>query len=220
MSASAWQTVKAIFAPTDEQLMWRVQTQDDAQAFAELVGRWQEPIRRLCTRMLGDAHRAEDLTQEAFARVFAHRHAFRADARFSTYLWRVAVNRCCNELRRSQGALQPTRESPDGESLGMDAFPAEQPSPDQQVSAQETAEAVRAALGQLPERYRALLVLRHYENLKFREIAEVLDLPEGTVKTRMTEALNEMARLLRHRLELNLALPSHRRARPHALLAL
>jgi RNA polymerase sigma-70 factor (ECF subfamily) len=200
--------------------MWRVQTRDDAQAFAELVGRWQEPIRRLCTRMVGDTHRAEDLTQETFARLFAHRQVFRADARFSTYLWRIAVNRCCNELRHRQARRQMHHAPIDGESAGVDALPSEQPLPDQQVAAQETAEVVRAALTQLPERYRTLLVLRHYENLKFREIAEVLDLPEGTVKTRMTEALNEMARRLAPRLELNLAPMPNRRARPRPILTL
>src|SRR6185503_19756859 len=58
---------------TDEQAMWRVKMDDDAEAFADLVARWEKPIQRLCSRMLGDIHRGEDLTQETFARVFARR---------------------------------------------------------------------------------------------------------------------------------------------------
>lgn len=85
------------------------------------------------------------------------------------------------------------------------------------MSRQETGEEVRRALAELPEHYRSILVLRHYEDLKFREIAEILGLPEGTVKTRMTEALNEMARLLRRRLDLKLVPSPNRRRRPTEL---
>ena len=82
------------------------------------------------------------------------------------------------------------------------------------LAASEVADAVRRALAGLPEQYRTIVVLRHYENLKFREIAEVLDLPEGTVKTRMTEALNELARRLRVPLDLRVVPPPGRRSRP------
>jgi len=61
----------SLFSSTDEQAMWRVRTEDDPEAFAQLVGRWQKPIQNLCTRMTGDSHRGEDLAQETFARLFA-----------------------------------------------------------------------------------------------------------------------------------------------------
>lgn len=92
MSATALQSLKALFAPTDEQLMWRVQTTGDSGAFGELVRRWEAPIQRLCARLTGDEHRAEDLAQEVFTRIFAHRAGFKHGAKFSTYLWRVALN--------------------------------------------------------------------------------------------------------------------------------
>ena len=218
MSAPTLQTLRSLFAPSDEQLMWRVQTADDHGAFASLVRRWEEPIRRLCARLTGDLHRAEDLAQEVFARLFAHRQSFRQGSKFSTYLWRCALNHTYSELRRTRNrretlfAASPGDDAGDGPSV--EELPADGPLPHESASRHETGEAVRCALAELPEHYRSVLVLRHYEDLKFREIAEILGLPEGTVKTRMTEALNEMARLLRRRLDLNVALAPNRRARP------
>ncbi len=178
--------------------MLRVQNHGDARAFALLMRRWGGPIRRLCTRMTGDAHRGEDLAQEAFARVFAKSDSFEHRARFSTFLWRIALNLCVDEqrkiLRRPETAVQI-------EGDGQDAVTATPASPTAGPAAravkQERAEAVRAALTELPEHYRSVVVLRHYEGLKFREIAQVLDIPEGTVKSRMAEALTRLARLLR-----------------------
>src|SRR5580658_4624173 len=93
-----------LFAPlsrmSDEQAMWRVQNEEDQAAFAQLVKRWEGPIVRLCARMTGDLQRGEDLKQETFARVFARRKDFRPDARFSSWLWRIALNLCYDDLRR------------------------------------------------------------------------------------------------------------------------
>ena len=221
MTSGALHSLKSLFAPSDEQLMWRVQTADDHGAFASLVHRWEEPIRRLCARLTGDLHRAEDLAQEVFARLFVHRQAFRQGSKFSTYLWRCALNHSYSELRRPryrhETVLPPSASDDGGEGKGLDEFPADEPPPHETVSRQETGEEVRRALAELPEHYRSVLVLRHYEDLKFREIAEILGLPEGTVKTRMTEALNELARLLRRRLDLKLAPSPNRRRRPTEL---
>ena len=102
MSSLRFSTLSLLFSLTDEEAMWRVQTQDDPRAFAQLVRRWEGHIRDLCARMTGDPHTGEDLTQEAFARVFAKRASYRQSARFSTWLWRIALNVCYDELRRRQ----------------------------------------------------------------------------------------------------------------------
>ncbi|HWN95497.1 MAG TPA: RNA polymerase sigma factor [Methylomirabilota bacterium] len=184
----------SLFSITDEQAMWRVQMQDDAEAFALLVERWEGPIQNLCTRMLGDAHRGEDLAQEAFTRVFTKRKDYEPRGKFSTFLWRVALNLCYDELRKRERRRETSLDldSEDGE-LG---FVTEELSPDISVAREETADGVRAALMRIPETYRSVLVLRHYEDLKFREIADVLAIPEGTVKSRMAEGLSQLARLL------------------------
>src|ERR1043166_336591 len=93
-------TWPSLFSATDEQAMWRVRTDDDPQAFAQLVERWQGPIQGLCTRMTGDPHRGEDLAQETFARLFARRKNYTPSGKFSTFLWRMALNICYDELRK------------------------------------------------------------------------------------------------------------------------
>jgi RNA polymerase sigma-70 factor, ECF subfamily len=183
----------SLFAISDEQAMWRVQMQDDAEAFALLVERWETPIQNLCARMLGDLHRGEDIAQETFARLFAKRKEYEARAKVSTFLWRIALNLCYDELRRKNR----NRETPfDGELSDDSGHASETLSPDVSLAREETAAHVRDALVQIPETYRSVLILRHYEDLKFREIAEVLDIPEGTVKSRMAEGLTQLARLL------------------------
>jgi RNA polymerase sigma-70 factor (ECF subfamily) len=190
----------SLFRLTDEQAMWRVQMHDDAEAFAQLLKRWQAPIERLCTRMIGDGHKGQDLAQETFARIFAKRKHYEPKGRFSTYLWRIALNICHDELRkvRRRGEL-PFLESgaaEEGEGQGELTIAAEA-APDQMAARGEESEMVRAALMRLSEPYRTVVVLRHYENRKFREIAEILEVPEGTVKSRMAEALSQLRRLLR-----------------------
>jgi RNA polymerase sigma-70 factor (ECF subfamily) len=187
---------KKLFAISDEQAMWRVQTQDDHAAFALLVERWREKIRQLCMRMTGNSHTADDLAQEVFARVFDKRREFRAASKFSTWLWRIAVNRCYDELRRP--ASRATTESLDDESstVVLDINVADARTPCDMLAMQEEAELVRQALMRLPETYRTVLVLRHYENLKLREIADVLEVPEGTVSSRMAAALERLTQLL------------------------
>jgi RNA polymerase sigma-70 factor (ECF subfamily) len=191
-----------IFPPaggaTDEQVMWRVQQHDDHAAFAELVHRWETPIHRLCVRMTGDEHRGEDLAQEVFVRVFAKRQDFEQGRRFSTWLWRIALNLCHDELRRRHRRGEFPLEAPAEDEPALEACG---PHPDEQLILSERADLVREALQNLPETHRAVVVLREYEGLKLREIAELLDIPEGTVKSRLADALDRMSRRLRPLLE-------------------
>jgi RNA polymerase sigma-70 factor (ECF subfamily) len=190
--------ITSLFATSDEQTMWRVKTQDDAQAFARLVTRWEEPIRRLCARMTGDLHRAEDLTQTAFARVFAGRADWQPSGKFSTYVWRIALNLCHDELRKNKRRGECSLEALEDEGGRATDFFADDPRPDEQADARERGELVRRAMQELPAHYRAVVILRHYEQLKFHEIAEVLGIPEGTVKSRMAESLARLSGSLKH----------------------
>ena len=172
---------------SDEAAMGLVQRHGDPAAFAQLVARWEGPVRRLCGRMTGDAHVGEDLAQEAFARVFASRQQFAEGRKFSTWLWRIALNLCHEHARRRfvRDEFIPTDVRPN------------EPGPDERAAETERAGLVRAALARLPETHRAVVVLREYQRLKFREIAEVLNVPEGTVKWRMSEAMTRLAGELR-----------------------
>ena len=190
----------SLFAANDEQLMWRVKLDDDASAFARLVERWQKPIERLCFRMTGDVHRAEDLTQTAFTRVFTRRAEWEPTGKFSTFLWRVALNLCHDDLRRQQrrGEFSLDALIELNSAKAEEGFVAGEPTPDAQAESQERGELVRRALAELPAHYREVVVLRHYEGLKFREIGDVLGIPEGTVKSRMAEALGQLTGLLKY----------------------
>jgi RNA polymerase sigma-70 factor (ECF subfamily) len=189
--------LSSLFSMTDEQAMWRVQTQDDHRAFAQLVERWEEPIYRLCARVTGDPHWGEDLKQEAFARLFEKRRDYRPGSKVSTWLWRIALNLCYDELRRRHRRGEASLDAGDSEVLpAICDSPADGPRPDSRAVAREEGELVRQALLRLPEIYRTVLVLRHYENLKLREIADVLEIPQGTVNSRLAEALAQLTRLL------------------------
>jgi RNA polymerase sigma-70 factor (ECF subfamily) len=202
MAKLAFKALRSFLTGGDEDLMLRVKTDTDPRAFAALVARWEEPIRRLCTRMTGDAHRGDDLKQETFARLFAKRAGYEPTGRFSTYLWRIALNICHDELRRvnRRHELLPLADVDDAGEV-LDRCATEEPTPDWRVAQSEEAELVRSALIQLPEIYRTVLVLRHYEHLKLSEIAETLEIPLGTVNSRMAEALARLTRLLEPRFD-------------------
>jgi RNA polymerase sigma-70 factor, ECF subfamily len=194
-------TLSLLFSRTDEEAMWRVKTHDDHREFARLVKRWEEPIRRLCARMTGDPHRGEDLRQETFSRLFDSRKDYRPTGRFSTYLWRIALNLCHDELRRRERRREFLPDGAVGEAGGrVEERASDAPTPDVQAAQLEEGELVRQALLQLPEIYRTVLVLRHYQDMKLAKIAEVLEIPEGTVNSRMAEALARLSRILEPKL--------------------
>jgi RNA polymerase sigma-70 factor, ECF subfamily len=197
MSIRPFSALSLLFTRTDEEAMGEVKHHDDHRAFAQLVARWEQPIWRLCTRLTGDPHRGEDLKQETFSRLFEKRKDYQASGRFSSYLWRIALNLCHDELRRQQRRREflpsPQADQPSG---GVEDSPANEPTPDLQAAGLEEGELVRQALLQLPEIYRSVLVLRHYEQMKLAKIAEILEVPEGTVYSRMAEALTRLSRLL------------------------
>ncbi|HWX20503.1 MAG TPA: sigma-70 family RNA polymerase sigma factor [Candidatus Binatia bacterium] len=201
MKGLAFSALSLLCSRTDEEAMCRVKTHDDHHEFARLLKRWEEPIRRLCTRMTGDAHRGEDLKQEAFLRLFERRKDYEPTGRFSTYLWRIALNLCYDELRRQERRREFVREPDSAETAGETPdCPADGPGPDGRAVQQEEGELVRQALCRLPDIYRTVIVLRHYEDMKLGKIAELLDIPEGTVNSRMAEALARLSRLLEPKL--------------------
>lgn len=189
---------------SDEESMLRVKAYNDHAAFDRLVNRWELPIWRLCARMVGDPHRGEDLAQETFKKVFENRGTYESTARFSTYLWRIAVNVCRDELRRQERRRDFLIETPleQNGAVEDEQTAPEDLQPDVGAARQEEGELVRRALQQLPEIYRTVLVLRHYEGMKLARIAAVLEIPEGTVNSRMAEALGRLCRILQPKLQI------------------
>jgi RNA polymerase sigma-70 factor, ECF subfamily len=210
--------VTAFFSTSDEQLMWRVKLEGDPHAFADLMKRWEKPLQNLCTRMTGDPHKAQDLTQAAFVRLYSARARWEPEGKFSTFLWRIALNLCHDDLRKSKRLSECSLEALADESeVHLHGLPSAEPEPDAAAESRELADEVRAALLKLEPHYREVVVLRHYERLKFCEIAEVLGIPEGTVKSRMSEALGQLNRRLKH---LDERKPWNPKNQPRELLAL
>lgn len=178
----------------DEAVMERVRRAGDGDALAELMRRWQGPLRDLCHRMTGRGHLGDELAQEAFVRVFLNRERFEPSRRFSTWIWRIALNLCHDAHRRHVRRAEDPLPDPEG---GAESPPSPEPAPDLRLLDSERAAQVRLALEDLSEAHRTVLVLREYEGLKIREIAEVLGVPEGTVKSRLAEALSQLGSRLR-----------------------
>jgi len=150
---------------------------------------------RLCARMTGDLQRGEDLKQEAFARVFLRRKDFRQGSKFSTWLWRIAINLCYDELRKQHRHAEFSIDD-DGSTGFAREQASEEPSPDVRAAAQEEFEFLREALLRLPESRRAALVLRYCEGLTLREIADILAIPETTASSRIAAGLAQLSRIL------------------------
>lgn len=174
---------------SDDALMAIVSARGDSTVFGELVGRWQHHIAGLCLRLTGNLQDAEDAAQETFAKIFASRQQFRGDSTFATWAWRIAIN-AAHDVRRKSSRLPVDSEFPMTSLAGSS-------DPSLDVSElRERTQTVSDALARLPEELRTVVVLRHYQQLKFREIADVLNIPMGTVCSRMTDALNRLSPLL------------------------
>ena len=155
--------------PSDESLIARVLTRDDRHAFATLLRRHQDPVRRLLRRLTGgDEALADDLAQEAFLRAYRGLAGFAGRAKFSSWLYRIAYNVFLNERRAPLVAMD------------LDALPAMEPERDP-IS---TAHLEKAMLGLRPEE-RLSLALFYTAGMSPQEIGDVLDCPEGTVKTHL-----------------------------------
>lgn len=163
----------------------------DKQAFGELVHCHREGVVNLVYRMSGDIHLAEDVAQETFIRAWRGLARYRPRSPFRNWLYRIATNAALDALRRG-------RESVDIDGL---ALAASGPGPEGTVEGREREKQVQQAVLALPSASRAVLVLREYEGLSYRQIAEVLDIPMGTVMSRLSYARNRLKQTLAPYLE-------------------
>ncbi|HEY0079905.1 MAG TPA: sigma-70 family RNA polymerase sigma factor [Pyrinomonadaceae bacterium] len=187
-------------ATSDEQIVKRALA-GDAEAFGELVRRWERPIFALSLGMLGSAEDARDATQETFLSAFRNLRGFRGDARVSSWLHRIAVNQCITRQRRRKVRAETALEDEERqEALGETlAVPATDASPARVAESRERTEAVRRAVGALPLELREVIVMKEFEEMTFQEIADTLGVPLSTVKSRLYRALGQLRlRLEKH----------------------
>jgi RNA polymerase sigma-70 factor (ECF subfamily) len=154
----------------------------DLRAFEELVRTQQHRVYGLALRMLGSPAEAQDIAQEAFLRAHRGLAEFRGDARLSTWLYAIVSRLCLNRLAGTERRL--ARHGEEALSRLVDA----RPGPDQALERGELEEALHRAIGELPEERRIVVVLRDVEGRAYEEIAEILDLPVGTVRSRLHRA--------------------------------
>ena len=179
---------------TDEELVARSMG-GDLDSFNQLVLRWERPIYALAYRVIGRDEDARDVAQETFLRAFRALPGFKGQAKFSSWLYRIALNLCRDWIRRKKRA--PLVEMPEGvdvAELAAEQGPTE--SIEDLVSRQEMSRIVAEGMKLLPEEQRTAIVLKEYHGLTFQEIADIVGCPLSTVKTRLYQGLVVLRREL------------------------
>ena len=171
----------------------------DQDAFGEIVEIYKNSVYQLCYRMIGNRHEAEDLAQEAFIRAYVNIQSFNQDLKFSTWLFRIATNLCIDRLRKKKPDYYLDAEVAGTEGLTMySQISSDSPLPETEVESLELQENVQKEILKLPEKYRSAIVLKYMEDMSLHEISEILDLPLGTVKTRIHRGREALRKQLRY----------------------
>ena len=180
---------------TDEELVARSMG-GDLDSFNQLVLRWERPIYALAYRVIGREEDARDVAQETFLRAFRALKGFKGQAKFSSWLYRITLNLCRDWIRRERRT--PLVQAPEGIDV-IELAGEETPSEtvEELVSRHELGRAVAKAMSQLPEEQRTAIILKEYHGLTFQEIADLLDCPLSTVKTRLYQGLTVLRKQLR-----------------------
>jgi RNA polymerase sigma-70 factor, ECF subfamily len=174
---------------------------NDLAAFEQLVSRYQNKIMAYVARMLNDHEEAEDVTQEVFIKAYRSLDSFRGASSFSTWLYRIATNLCIDRVRKRKRSPQQaySLDEPfdkDEDSGGRDV-PNITNEPSLGVEREELRQQVRLTVAQMPEKLRSVLVMCDIQGMAYEQIAQVLDCPVGTVKSRLFHARADLARRLR-----------------------
>jgi len=179
---------------TDEDLVARSRG-GDVDSFNQLILRWERPIYALAYRVIGREEEARDVCQETFLRAFRALPGFRGQAKFSSWLYRIALNLCRDWIRRQRRApVVQMPEAVDPIELAAEREPSE--SIEELVCRRELSAAVADAMALLSEEQRTAIILKEYHGMTFQEIAELQDCPLSTVKTRVYQGLSVLRRHL------------------------
>ena len=167
----------------------------DTEAFNQLVLRWERTIHALAFRVLGREDDARDVTQEAFLRAYRSLPRFKGEAKFSSWLYRIALNLCRDWLRKQR--RRQDHPAPDGfEPFEQTVVDPINETAEDLIVRRSLGEAVAKLMAELPVEQRTAIILKEYHGLTFREIAELVDCPLSTVKTRLYQGLGVLRRRL------------------------
>lgn len=176
---------------TDEQLVERAVAADDADAFGEIVKRWERKIFALCFGMLAREDDATDAAQETFIAAYRNLKNFRGEAKVSSWLHRIAVNQCLTTKRRQKTRSENFLDDEKNEEEKFFVAPARS-MPSQKAEQSERLRAVRQAVSSLPPDLRQVVVMKEFEEMTFQEISDALEVPLSTVKSRVYTALKQL----------------------------
>lgn len=187
----------------ERELLRRLRSRDE-RAFRELIDLYRDRVFNVTFRMLGDRAEAEDIAQEVFIAVFKTIDTFREESKFSTWLYRVAVNHTKNRIKylsrrndRNRTELDDNTADSDGPSLGSTIRPTR---PDRALEGAQMEQVLQGAIASLDEEHRVLVVLRDVEELSIEEICEITGIPDGTVKSRLHRARSALRKKLQRHL--------------------
>ena len=176
-------------AGTEEAFLIERANEGDQAAFGTLVERYQNAVYNLAYRMLGSPEEAEDAAQEIFVRIYRQLARYDPERKFSTWVLTIATNYCIDQLRRRRMQLVPLENI-------IPWARAREAGPEGEALSRESRDEVQRLLRELPEKYRAVLILRYWQDLSCAEIADILKLPEGTVKTQLHRARKALGQLI------------------------
>src|SRR6187455_1844935 len=179
---------------TDEELVARAQG-GDIESFNQLIVRWERPIYALAYRVIGKEEDARDVCQDAFLRAYRALPGFKGQAKFSSWLYRIALNLCRDWIRRQRRA--PVSQFPEDIDI-LEAAAATEPveSIEDLVARRELSAVVEEAMAKLPDEQRTAIILKEYHGMTFQEIADLQGCPLSTVKTRLYQGLSVLRRQL------------------------
>ena len=189
-------------AATDQEVVVMARSGHEA-AYRELLRRYERPIFSMLYRMVRDRELAEDLAQETFVKALNALDSYRPEFKFSSWIFKIANNAAIDQLRRRNLDTlsidgSPHAETPDAIEATALQVSSNDESPLEEVEARELGSSIEAAIGRLRPEYRSCILLRHVEGYAYEEIAEILQLPLGTVKTYIHRARNELREHLAH----------------------
>ena len=187
---------------TDQEIVVLARAGEEA-AYRELIRRYERPLFSLLFRMVRDRELAEDLAQETFVKALNAIESYRPEFKFSSWIFKIANNAAIDHLRRRELDTlslegSPQAETPEAIEATALQIGGRQESPLAEVEARELGGQIEAAIAQLRPEYRSCILLRHVEGRAYEEIAEILNLPLGTVKTYIHRARNELRQALAH----------------------
>jgi RNA polymerase sigma-70 factor (ECF subfamily) len=183
---------------TDEELISAI-LEGNPHLFSEIVDRYKEKIYHMAYRFTNGHRDCQDLSQEIFLLIYRSLPSFRSQSSLSTWIYRLSINRCLDWCRKHKHLrrLVPLRsQDEEGRGADLDRIPANLPTPEAAYIQKEQDQSLHLAIAQLPEKYKTVIIMYHFQNLSYKEIGDILSLPVRTVETQLYRAKKKLKEIL------------------------